>query len=78
MEIKIESGVPIPERAGGGTGRFKSQIRVVMERMVVGDSIVIPRRIALSEIGSLVGKQTGGKFTYRKIDNNAARVWRIA
>ena len=38
--FEIEKGIPIPR----GKGRAKGQLRLAVEQMEVGDSIVVPKK----------------------------------
>jgi hypothetical protein len=72
MTYRIEKNVPLPE----SRGKAKSELRVVMESMEVGDSIVIPR----TEIGRAEGvmntvRAAGKRFATRVI-NEGIRIWR--
>lgn len=66
---KLEKGVPLPVRAA-------RRRKYPWEEMAVGDSFVVPihARYGLSS----TAKRLGIRITTRKIDDNTARVWRIA
>lgn len=68
--IKIEHGVPIPERAPTEASVIADAARA----MKVGDSIVVP--YSRNSFVSLMTKTTGFKFTQRK-ESKMLRIWRI-
>lgn len=80
-DIQIESGIPIPPRAGG-TGRPS---KYPFDQLKPGDSFLVPhhdgnpvvtvRRMAAAVKGA--AKRTGWKFTTRRL-SEGLRVWRVA
>lgn len=71
---KIEKGIPIPAKEG--RGRFKGELRLTMEQMEVGDSIVIDdkHRQQIHQIANTIGIG----YTSRTISKTPkrVRVWR--
>ena len=71
---KIEKGIPIPAKEG--RGRFKGELRLTMEQMEVGDSIVIEdkHRQQIHQIANTIGIG----YTSRTISKTPkrVRVWR--
>lgn len=81
MSIRIESGIPVPPRVGGGgrPGKYP------FEHMTPGDSFLVTyqdgqppahaaRRLASATKGA--SKRTGFKFTTRRL-KDGVRVWRV-
>jgi len=73
--FEIEKNIPIP--CGVGKGRAKGALRIAMEQMEVGDSIVVSEknsRQVIHQIASAIGI----KYTTRTIckKENKVRVWR--
>lgn len=68
--FEIEKGVPIPK----GKGRAKGQLRLTVEQMVVGDSIIVPKKNI--EHMRALQYRCGIKIKARKIDDETFRVWR--
>jgi len=73
MNIKIESGIPMPEpdnnRAGPGS------IRALLESMKVGDSFLYPISKRASIIPSALRYKM--KVTTRRETDSHCRVWRV-
>jgi len=71
---KIEKGIPIPAKEG--RGRYKGELRLTMEKMEVGDSIVIDdkHRQQIHQIANTIGIG----YTSRTISKTPkrVRVWR--
>jgi len=71
---KIEKGIPIPAKEG--RGRYKGELRLTMEQMEVGDSIVIEdkHRQQVHQIANTIGIG----YTSRTISKTPkrVRVWR--
>lgn len=72
--LKIESGVVIPSETRGRPS--KSGMQEAMEKMQVGQSIVVPRthtgcRTRISRILKM-------KFTSRALPDGKIRIWRTA
>ena len=71
---KIEKGIPIPAKEG--RGRYKGELRLTMEQMEVGDSIVIEdkHRQQIHQIANTIGIG----YTSRTISKTPkrVRVWR--
>jgi hypothetical protein len=72
--FEIEKNIPIP--CGVGKGRAKGALRLSMEQMEVGDSIVVSEktRQGIHQIATTIGI----KYTTRTIckKENKVRVWR--
>lgn len=74
MALKIEKGIPIPpsrNRAGK-----KSDIRLTLELLEVGDSFVVPN--SWERVGGVISNcqyATGKKFVQRKL-GDVLRIWR--
>jgi hypothetical protein len=71
-DYPIESGIPLPKPA------TRSGSKYPFAQMRIGDSFVVDKR--QDQFGNTViygAKQTGFKFTTRKIDANSTRIWRI-
>ena len=68
--ISIDSGVPVPEGAGQ---------RFPVDKLEVGESILFPlvKRKSVSSIANRLKRQTGKKFTVKKMDDKHARIWRV-
>lgn len=66
----IEHGVPFPAPAQG-----KSSVKPVLEKMKVGDSVVVPRNKRTSYMS--VAWRNGWQVTTRLINDTEIRVWRI-
>ena len=73
MNYKIESNIPIPVSCGRGRG--KSELRLTVEKMEIGNSIVIANegRRGMYQIA----QQVGIKIITRKISPDEFRVWRV-
>jgi hypothetical protein len=63
---KVDSGIPVPAKG------------VPLNQLEVGESFVVPidKRRSVATVASRVKRETGKKFTIRKIDNDNVRVWR--
>ena len=72
-EFKIESGIPIPK---GGIGGKKGESKYPFKQMQIGDSFFILFKKKTFTSPCAYARQTGTKFTVRKIDDGF-RVWRI-
>ena len=68
-EIKIEKGIPIPERAG------RKGVGVVLKKLEVGESVFFPGRTSSGTSGS-IGYLRPMRFTMRAVDGGL-RIWRI-
>lgn len=76
MEIKLEMGIPIPQK------HRTSKLMDTMRTMKVGESFTYPASLRSSVTGTatFVRQEYGKgsrKFTTRKIDEKTIRVWRI-
>ena len=73
MTYKIETNIPMPS---GGRGRGKSEFRLVVEQMEIGNSVVCTEgdRKQIHQIAASIGIE----YKCRKIDVNQYRVWRTA
>jgi len=90
--IKIEAGVPIPNK--GGRGRTQSEMRIVLETLSIGECATIPVRYntdipkmarKVNSTKYIAKQATGRTFTQRSIiaevDGKlipAVRVWRMS
>jgi hypothetical protein len=74
MQIVIEKNVPMPERLGG---KKKTALRLAMEAMEVGDSLISPKTLTQTH-GVISGFRKRGErnFASRTIDGQV-RIWRI-
>ncbi len=71
---EIEKNIPLPP---GGSGSPKGSFSSVLRLMGVGDSVLVPARIAHpASIAKYVSLGTGYKFTTRKTEQGM-RIWRI-
>jgi hypothetical protein len=75
--IEIQRDVPIPEKRS----REKRELRLAVEQMEIGDSILVPAQY-LNKSGmftytSQLGKAIGIKLRQRKTEEGT-RIWRIA
>jgi hypothetical protein len=68
----IEDGVPIP----GKKAKHKSPLRITMEKMVVGQSTLIPET-DMRKFGSIRGYLKPKRFVTRREGDFSFRVWRI-
>lgn len=68
-EIKIEKGIPMPQR-------FQRGSWLVIKDMAIGDSFVVDAGKRASICG--YGKRYNMKLSTRKIDDTKIRVWRLA
>lgn len=73
--MKIEKNIPIPPRIYS-KGRPKCELRIAMETMEIGDSVVITK-IKRQQVGSLAKIMPNRKFTTRAVELDQVRVWRI-
>ena len=67
-EIKIEKGIPIPERGGNGG------LTATLRKMEVGDSFVVKRPCSVH----FCARQIGIKVKIRSIDDHTMRVWVVS
>lgn len=72
ITIKIESGIPIPERI---VGRPRTSKWGFLSDMKNGDSFTISR--LQSAAAFVKARRMGVKLTARKISDTEVRVWRI-
>ena len=65
----VDSGVPVPE-----------PIHMPLARLEIGESFVfdIAKRNSVQTVASRIKKEKGMEFTIHKIDEQTARIWRIA
>jgi hypothetical protein len=71
---QIEKGIPIPERKPLNEGR--SPLRLALEQLEIGDSLVVDRKMEASP--HPMAKQAGIKVTMRRQSDGTTRVWRVA
>ena len=75
MSYIIESNIPVPEGTGKGGG--KGELRLTLEKMKTGQSIVVESRLLRISAQSMA-KQCNIKIKTRRVeDTNTYRVWRI-
>ena len=72
--FEIEKGIPIPK--SDGRGRSKGELRLTMEQMEVGDSIIIDdkNRFQIHQIANTIG--IGYKSRTISKAEKRIRVWR--
>jgi hypothetical protein len=68
-EIKIERGVPLPEKRG-------LYNKYPFKQMKVGDSFIVPIDARIYAAASWAGTRNGMKFSTRK-NGTCIRVWRV-
>lgn len=71
-DLKIESGIPIPPKAG-----VPGSITQTMRRMNVGDSVVVSAK-SVPVMRNAASKVLRIKISARRIDETTYRVWRTA
>lgn len=73
MDYTIEKNIPMPPK---GSGR---PLRYPFDKLEIGDSFVIPTKDynSVNAAARQYGKRCGMRFTFRKIDDATARVFRI-
>jgi len=79
MEIKIEKNVPITRKAKNG--KRKSQLRVALESMEVGDSFLYSIKESRQSVQSMIShvKECQEKeFVTAHVENDIRRVWRVS
>jgi hypothetical protein len=75
MPYMIESHIPVPTNAGKKTGAPSKGYDKLLQRMNVGDSVVIARK-ALPSLFQYA-KKMNIKIATRKIDQHTRRLWVI-
>jgi len=70
--FNIDKDIPMPN--GDGRGREKGELRLTMEKMEVGDSVVVTDKHRQSI--HAIAKALNIGYTSRKISVNQTRVWR--
>jgi len=72
--FEIEKGIPIPD--GEGRGREKSPLRLAVEKMEVGDSVLVSN-MHRQQLHAM-SKRLGIKYKTRTIckESNTVRFWR--
>ena len=75
MAFMIQKNVPLPA-AATGRGAPSKGYKELLERMEVGDSVVVKR----GAVASLhqYAKKSGKKIVTRKVDQWSRRVWVVA
>jgi hypothetical protein len=68
--LKIEKGIPIPDARGG---RSKSEFRLTIEAMQIGESIVVSKNQRLHS--SSAAKSAGKKIVTRVMPEGTTRLW---
>ena len=76
MAYMIESHIPVPTNAGKKTGAPSKGYDKLLQRMKVGDSVVISRKSMPSLFN--YARELNIKITTRKIDQHTRRLWVIA
>jgi hypothetical protein len=74
MQYQIEKGIVIPERRPLQNG--KTPLRIAMDQMDIGDSIVIEYKERTRP--HPMAKQAGIRIAMRKLNDGNLRVWRVA
>ena len=75
MAYMIESHIPVPSNAGQKTGAPSKGYDKLLQRMKVGESVVISRKSLPSF--SNYARKLNIKITTRKIDQHTRRLWVI-
>lgn len=81
MTIKLEDGVPIAPRGRGGP--YKSELRLMMEKMKVGQSFVIEDNsagiLSVKNLRHHIREALGYQYQAGRDshDNTKYRVWRV-
>lgn len=70
--LEIRRGVPLPHTRCTRADAY----RRLLERMEVGDSVVLPKRAAMGLVTH--AKERGYRVAYRSLDADNAGVWRLA
>ena len=72
--FEIEKGIPLPTE---GRGRAKSELRLAIEKMEVGDSMIIPTDLR-NRVPNIMHRLCFN-YTARlvKDDKTKVRVWRV-
>jgi len=76
MAYMIESNIPVPENAGKYIGAPSKGYDKLLQRMKVGDSVVISRKSQPSFFN--YAKKLNIKITTRAIDQHTRRLWVVA
>jgi hypothetical protein len=76
MAYMIESHIPVPSNAGQKTGAPSKGYDKLLQRMKVGESVVISRKSLPSF--SNYARKLNIKITTRKIDQHTRRLWVLA
>ncbi len=74
MQYQIEKGVPIPERRK--LHAMKTPLRLALDQMEVGDSIVVSREHEPRT--HPIARGAGIKIATRRQPDGTTRVWRVA
>jgi len=67
--MQIEKNIPMPARGQ------HSDMRVLAEKMEIGDSVKVKKEKAVSMCQAI--RRAGGLASMRKIDEKIWRVWRV-
>ncbi len=79
MSYTIERGIPIPADAGRrGPGRPPGPLRQALERLEVGESILLTERHDYDNCRSHLNLMRPKTFIQRKVPHEGWRVWRVA
>lgn len=68
----IERGTPVPTK-----GRPKTPIRIALDDMEIGDSVLFPTSGEFMKANSMLVLLRPKKFRTRKIPGEGWRVWRV-
>lgn len=75
-EYQIEQGIPLPEPQTGRYAKGKGVLRSTMERLEIGQSIVVEPLIRNRL--HVTARDAGIRVSCRKQQDGLIRVWRIA
>ena len=74
-EIKIESNVPMIKHGGHASAKKHGMLYDTFDAMDVSQSIVLDNLTTIAALRAYAYNK-GKKICYRKVDNQAWRVWR--
>lgn len=74
MDITIEKGIPIPSRTAGR--QTTSPLRTILSSMECGDSFLLPKKKTNNLTWAAQKEKV--KITFRTINAETIRVWRVA
>ena len=73
MRLKVEKGIPIPDRAGEGE---LSGVTNTLGKIKVGESFMWPVALRRNNL-YLFARRLGIQITIRKLNARHCRVWRV-